>query len=154
MVEEIISFAIMLAKMTCERVKRKIDHWEARNGASILVWNKHRTPGCNGGYEMTATNSSNRQVYHLSERLFEVLELSLSGLSNKDIAAHLGVSDQTVKNHMTKLFSSFNIWGHGGRGLLLAKLIQEGILNVFPAVRQENWIGLPKSSQPALLSYP
>ena len=42
-------------------------------------------------------------VESLTPREVEVLELVAEGLSNKAVAARLGISDQTVKFHLTSL---------------------------------------------------
>ena len=42
-------------------------------------------------------------VESLTPREIEVLELVATGLSNKAVAAQLGISDQTVKFHLTSL---------------------------------------------------
>ena len=42
-------------------------------------------------------------VESLTPREIEVLELVAEGLSNKAVAARLGISDQTVKFHLTSL---------------------------------------------------
>jgi DNA-binding NarL/FixJ family response regulator len=45
----------------------------------------------------------------LSEREMEVLSFVVKGLSNKEIAASLGISHQTVKNHVTSILRKFNV---------------------------------------------
>jgi DNA-binding NarL/FixJ family response regulator len=45
----------------------------------------------------------------LSPREMEILELVIQGLSNKEIAYHLGISHQTVKNHMTAILSKLGV---------------------------------------------
>ncbi len=45
----------------------------------------------------------------LSSREMEILELVIRGMSNKEIAYHLGISHQTVKNHMTSILSKLGV---------------------------------------------
>ena len=45
----------------------------------------------------------------LSEREMEVLECVVQGMSNKEIAARLGISHQTVKNHVTAILRKFSV---------------------------------------------
>src|SRR5260370_473742 len=50
-----------------------------------------------------AGGEDTRMVERLSSRETEVLELLAEGLSNKGIAARLGISDQTVKFHVASI---------------------------------------------------
>jgi DNA-binding NarL/FixJ family response regulator len=45
----------------------------------------------------------------LSEREMQVLSCVVNGKSNKEIAASLGISHQTVKNHVTSILRKFNV---------------------------------------------
>lgn len=45
----------------------------------------------------------------LSEREMEVLNCLVGGMSNKEIASMLGISHQTVKNHITSILRKFNV---------------------------------------------
>ena len=45
----------------------------------------------------------------LSPRDLEILEFVTNGLSNKEIASHLKISQQTVKNHMTSILKKLNV---------------------------------------------
>lgn len=45
----------------------------------------------------------------LSEREMEVLNLVVEGKSNKEIASMLGISHQTVKNHITSILRKFGV---------------------------------------------
>ncbi len=45
----------------------------------------------------------------LTNREMEVLEVLIEGLSNKEIAYRLGISQQTVKNHITSILSKLNV---------------------------------------------
>ncbi len=45
----------------------------------------------------------------LSPRETKILELIIAGMSNKEIAFTLGISQQTVKNHVTSILSKLNL---------------------------------------------
>lgn len=45
----------------------------------------------------------------LSNREMEILQFVTDGSSNKEIAAKLGISQQTVKNHMTSILKKLNV---------------------------------------------
>ena len=45
----------------------------------------------------------------LTAREREVLDLLAEGLPNKAIAARLGISDQTVKNHITSILKKLSV---------------------------------------------
>jgi DNA-binding NarL/FixJ family response regulator len=45
----------------------------------------------------------------LSQREMEILRLVVKGMSNKEIAYHLGISHQTVKNHITAILSKLGV---------------------------------------------
>ena len=45
----------------------------------------------------------------LSPREMEILELVVQGMGNREIAYHLGISHQTVKNHMTSILNKLGV---------------------------------------------
>ncbi|HRF96116.1 MAG TPA: response regulator transcription factor [Aggregatilineales bacterium] len=49
------------------------------------------------------------QLIPLSPRETEILYAVTNGLSNKEISAKLGISQQTVKNHMTSILQKLNV---------------------------------------------
>ena len=53
--------------------------------------------------------SERRPLPELSEREREVLELVATGLSNQKIAARLGISEKTVKAHLTSVFRQLGV---------------------------------------------
>lgn len=53
--------------------------------------------------------SDERYMAPLSDREMEVLRLMVAGMSNKEIAYHLGISHQTVKNHVTAILSKLGV---------------------------------------------
>ncbi len=50
-----------------------------------------------------------RFLVPLSPREMEILELVIQGMSNREIAYHLGISHQTVKNHMTSILGKLGV---------------------------------------------
>jgi len=50
-----------------------------------------------------------RRIPALTERETEVLGLIAEGLSNKNIASELGISEKTVKAHLTRVFTELGV---------------------------------------------
>lgn len=57
----------------------------------------------------------------LSDREFEVLRLLAQGMSNKEIAGVLSISEKTVKNHLYNAFRKLGVTGRTQAALWLAK---------------------------------
>jgi len=53
--------------------------------------------------------SGTRDVLGLSARETEVIRLIAQGLSNKEISSRLSLSEKTVKNHISRIFSKLHI---------------------------------------------
>lgn len=49
------------------------------------------------------------KMYHISEREFSVIKLVSEGLTNKEIATRLGISVNTVNNHVANIFSKTGV---------------------------------------------
>lgn len=56
-----------------------------------------------------STSSGAENTSPLSPREMEILRCVTRGLSNKEIAVELGISNQTVKNHMTSILDKLNV---------------------------------------------
>lgn len=54
-------------------------------------------------------NGGKPDIMQLSAREAEVLKLIAEGLANKQISARLHLSEKTVKNHVSRIFSKLNI---------------------------------------------
>jgi DNA-binding NarL/FixJ family response regulator len=61
--------------------------------------------GVNGAYMV----DPDEHYIPLSARETEILQFVTDGLSNKEIAMQLGISQQTVKNHMTSILNKLNV---------------------------------------------
>jgi DNA-binding NarL/FixJ family response regulator len=54
-------------------------------------------------------NGGQPDITDLSMRETEVLRLIAEGLANKQISARLSLSEKTVKNHISRIFSKLHI---------------------------------------------
>ncbi len=61
---------------------------------------------------------SARQLDQLSEREREILELVAGGLSNKEVGQELGVTEKTIKHHMTNIFQKLHVRNRVAAALL------------------------------------
>lgn len=75
------------------------------NQAEFKEWLQHQTDILTGPY----TDDAEEHYVPLSPRETEILEHVTHGLSNKEIAKQLGISQQTVKNHMTSILNKLNV---------------------------------------------
>jgi len=66
---------------------------------------------------------SSKMVEGLTEREMDVLRAAAHGLANKEIAAKLGISAQTVQVHLRNIFGKLNV---GSRSEAVARAIQAG----------------------------
>jgi DNA-binding NarL/FixJ family response regulator len=67
-----------------------------------------RRPGV-GGSAAVPSRGATRRLGTLTSREQEILRLIARGLSNSEIAAHLQVSDHTVKSHVSNLLSKLGL---------------------------------------------
>lgn len=67
----------------------------------------------------------------LTPKQFEVLTWLVQGIGNKQIARHLGVGDQNVRNHLRVIYQKFGV---AKRTELLVKVFERGIVFGKPGV--------------------
>ncbi|WP_274650741.1 response regulator transcription factor [Paenibacillus humicola] len=108
----------LLKDLTTEDLLRAIEL--IRSGESILPgsfvrkWAARMTSGnkpvvkSGTGGESVASNGSKVRI-QLTDRELEVLRLLMDGLSNKEMAGRLFVSETTVKNHLSGIFAKMDV---------------------------------------------
>lgn len=74
------------------------------NERELQVWMEQQIEGARRSYSEPGS-----PFHPLSDREMEVLECVVQGLSNKEIASLLGISHQTVKNHVTSILRKFGV---------------------------------------------
>lgn len=70
----------------------------------LELWVEDKMEGVRRSYSEPGT-----PFHPLSDREMEVLACVVHGLSNKEIASRLGISHQTVKNHITAVLRKFGV---------------------------------------------
>jgi DNA-binding NarL/FixJ family response regulator len=87
------------------RQGRIVIHDRVMTEDEAQVWLKQKV----GRYAGTSTETVNGYSTSLSPREMEILGYVTRGISNKDIASQLGISQQTVKNHMTAILRKLQV---------------------------------------------
>ncbi len=77
---------------------------QVMNQRELQIWIDQQIEGARRSYSEPGS-----PFHPLSEREMEVLECVVQGLSNKEIAGLLGISHQTVKNHVTSILRKFGV---------------------------------------------
>lgn len=77
-------------------------YWIGRQGVSSLVQTlkNHRE----------SAKKAKPKNFGLTAREMEVVKAIVSGFSNKEIAAQLSISEQTVKHHITNIFDKLGVY--------------------------------------------
>ena len=74
------------------------------NQRELQTWIEEQIEGTRQSYSEPGS-----PFHPLSEREMQVLECVVKGMSNKEIAGLLGISHQTVKNHVTSILRKFSV---------------------------------------------
>ncbi|MDX2159757.1 MAG: response regulator transcription factor [bacterium] len=75
------------------------------DGREVQQWYQETVEKTGGSYAA----DTNEAYGNLSPREMEILSCVTNGLSNKEIARRLRISQQTVKNHMTSILKKLNV---------------------------------------------
>jgi len=70
--------------------------------------------------------SKSDSTFNLTDREFEVLESVARGERSKEVAAHLGISERTVKAHLASIYQKLGV---DSRAAAIAVAAQKGLLN-------------------------
>jgi DNA-binding NarL/FixJ family response regulator len=77
---------------------------------TVAAGSSYVDPRIAGGLLRRAgTNERRTALYDLSDREVDIVRLIAEGLSNKEISGRLILSEKTVKNHISRIFSKLNI---------------------------------------------
>jgi len=74
------------------------------NRRELELWVEEQIEGARRSYSEPGS-----PFHPLSDREMQVLSCVVRGMSNKEIAARLGISHQTVKNHVTAILRKFGV---------------------------------------------
>ncbi len=99
-----------LQPQSLPRIIREVAEWKYVIGEKVFnrreleQWVEDQMEGARRSYSEPGS-----PFHPLSEREMEVLACVVRGLSNKEIAGLLGISHQTVKNHVTAILRKFGV---------------------------------------------
>jgi DNA-binding NarL/FixJ family response regulator len=87
---------------------------------------------------LRAPGGARQDTGHLTERELEVLKLVTLGQRNREIAAELGISENTVKFHLKNIVEKLHAQN---RAELAARAVREGLVPDLPrdSTTQERW---------------
>ncbi|NIS81752.1 MAG: response regulator [Anaerolineales bacterium] len=77
------------------------------------------------GEQVSISSSTSVSNLLLTERELEVLTLVARGDRNKEIAVHLGITERTVKAHLTSIYNKFGV---DSRAAAVAVAMAQGLL--------------------------
>ena len=84
-------------------------------------------------------STASRSVPHLTSREQEVVLLTSSGMTNREIAEHLEIKQTTVQRHLTNMFDKLGV---RKRGKLASYVLDHGLIS--PAPSGHGKVGLTK----------
>lgn len=101
------AYGVVLKESTTQRLIESIrcvmagQYWVGRESVSDLVKAlRSVSPG---------ESKPPKRDFGLTPREFEIVTLVVAGYSNPEIAQHCGISEQTVKHHISNIFDKFGV---------------------------------------------
>ena len=88
----------------------------------------------------------------LTEREVHVAVLVWEGLTNREIAVHLGTSEQVIKNYLRTTFDKLGVWSRLELALYVAGHGGVKWRTEFVALGQRQPVARPTAAGPAILS--
>jgi Response regulator containing a CheY-like receiver domain and an HTH DNA-binding domain len=79
------------------------------------------------GFKGEINNTNNSLSTSISERELFVLQAVARGCTSKEIAFDMGISERTVKAHLTNIYSKLNVDSRSGA---VAAAIEQGIIHI------------------------
>jgi DNA-binding NarL/FixJ family response regulator len=76
---------------------------------------------------LTGETSSQEFYDGLTPREIDILKLMATGLANKEIAFHLGISEKTVRNHVSNMYEKLEI---GDRSQAVLYAVRKGLVEL------------------------
>jgi DNA-binding NarL/FixJ family response regulator len=76
---------------------------------------------------LTGTSTSKEFYDGLTGREIEILKLLASGMANKQIAFKLGISEKTVRNHVSNMYEKLGIYD---RAQAVLYAVRKGLVEV------------------------
>jgi DNA-binding NarL/FixJ family response regulator len=93
--------AIQLVKKCIEKVMAG-DYWVGREAVTSLVDYLH-------GLKQSTEGKAEQRLLHFTPREQEIISAILTGSVNKEIAAKLSISEETVKRHLSNIFAKAGV---------------------------------------------
>jgi DNA-binding NarL/FixJ family response regulator len=93
--------AIQLVKKCIEKVMAG-DYWVGREAVTSLVDYLH-------GLKQSTGGKAEQKLPHFTTREQEIISAILTGCVNKEIAAKLSISEETVKRHLSNIFAKAGV---------------------------------------------
>jgi DNA-binding NarL/FixJ family response regulator len=97
-----------------------------------------------GAYRCRANIVNSNGASSLSEREQDVVELTLEGLSNREIAYQLKLSEYTIKNYLFRIFEKVGVYKRTELPLYAMKNAKKPVARLMPSLQLAPILTLPR----------